>query len=200
MSYLPAEVLVHTASRRGRWRRRFAVLAEGPSADRGLGRWAVRAVALAGGLSAAASTVVYAVLTGYAYRIPFLQLWLFGAALLLVPWTLRLLHGRPARPDDDVDSDAVEVGLRPFSQVEKWRRRLDTTSDDVEWFTRVVHARIVPLVEQRLRQRHGVRLAEDPERVRAILGGPLHDFLTVPLPRTPSPQELDRLITRIEEI
>lgn len=200
MTFPVGDVLLDPPRRRGGLRRRLAMLARGPAMGDDARAWAGRATAVAAGVSAGVSAVIYVVLTIYQFRVPFLQLWVLGTAILLVPWTLRTLHGPPPTPDPGFDPNEADLEMRPFSQVERWRRRLETTSDDVEWFTRVVRARLVVLVGQRLRQRHGVKMAEDPARARAILGGPLYEFLNEPLPRTPTPHELEQLITRMEEI
>ena len=60
--------------------------------------------------------------------------------------------------------------------------------------------RIRTVVADRLRLRHGIRLATEPERARAVLGDPLYEFLTQPLTHAPDPVELARLLTRMEEL
>jgi hypothetical protein len=199
VSYLGDDVTPYIRRRRGDLRRRLAVLTRGPQPRDHLAEWAARAVALAAGLSAAASAVIYLLFTLYLYRVPFLQLWALGMALFLLPWTLRLLHGPPPEPEPDFDPGAADLPPRPFAQVERWRRQLETTDDDVERFSRVVQPRLVELVGLRLRLRYGIRMRDEPDRARAILGPALHDFLTGTLPRVPTPHELDLLITRMEE-
>jgi hypothetical protein len=200
MNQMLSDVLPETPRRRGRLRRSLALLVRGPEMRGDPRSWAARAAVLAAAVSAGASGLVYLALTLALYRIPFPQLWALAFALLLVPWMLHVLRGPPDHPDPYLDPNTAELGTPPFTQVERWRRRLEATCDDTEWFTRVVRARLVTLVGQRLRLRHGVRLADEPARAREILGDPLYGFLTEPLPRTPTPPELDRLITRMEEI
>ena len=200
MSQMLSDVLPETPRRRRRLGRSLALLVRGPQMRGDPRSWALRAAVLAAVVSAGASGLVYLALTLALYRIPFPQLWALAFALLLVPWMLHVLRGPPDHPDPYRDPVAAELGTPPFTQVERWRRRLEATSGDTEWFTRVVRARLVTLVGQRLRLRHGVRLADEPARAREILGEPLYEFLTEPLPRTPTPPELDRLITRMEEI
>jgi hypothetical protein len=199
VTYLGGDIAPYVQGSRGSLRRRLAMLARGPQPRDHLAEWAARAVSLAAGISAAGSAVVYLIFTLYLYRVPFLQLWALGMALLLLPWTLRLLHGPPPEPEPDFDPGAADLGPRPFAQVERWRRQLETTDDDVERFGRVVQPRLAELVGLRLRLRYGIRLRDEPDRARAILGVPLYDFLTGTLPRVPTPHELDLLITRMEE-
>jgi hypothetical protein len=200
MNQMLSDVLPDPPPRRRRLRRGLVLLARGPQMRGDPRSWAARAAVLAAALSAGASGVLYLALTLALYRIPFPQLWALAFALLLVAWMLHVLRGPPDHPDRYLDPDAAELGSSPFTQVERWRRRLEATCDDTEWFSRVVRARLVTLVGQRLRLRHGVRLADEPARAREILGDPLYEFLTEALPRPPTPHELDRLITRMEEI
>jgi hypothetical protein len=104
----------------------------------------------------------------------------------------------PAAPADD--SDRADPRDSPYRQPDRWERRLSVTSGDPEWYSRVVRDRLTVLVAERLWQRHGVRLAADPDRARTVLGAELHRFLTEPVHRTPDPAELGGLITRMEEI
>jgi hypothetical protein len=185
--------------RRRRRMRRLAGLLRGPAMRDRPGQWARRALLWAAGAGAMASAVLYLLLAFHTYRVPYPQLWATTTAALLIPWTLLNLGGAsPAGPEPE--PAPAERRPRPFALADRWALRLSVTSGDVEWFSRVVRARLVTLTAQRLRLHHGVRLTDEPERARAVLPEDLYEFLTAPLTRTPTPPELDRLITRIEEI
>lgn len=186
--------------RRGPLRRRLRWLWTGPALnpDRP-GRWVGRAVVSAAGLTALAAIIGYLLLEVNGVRVPLLQLWLVFTAALLLQWLLHTVAVPPLTPPPMPDSEA-DLRARPFATADRWQQRLSVTSGDVEWFERVVRYRLRRLTAERLRQRHGVRMDTDPASARAILGPALHDFLTAPLPRTPTPAEMGRIITRIEEI
>lgn len=165
--------------------------------------WAAGQVALAGGIALPASALVYLVLATGRLHVPYWQLWLLLTAGLLLQWLLRTVDQPPPLPAPVAQGQAADragPGHRPFPQAERWQRRLATTSGDPDWYARVVQERLAALVAGRLRQRHGVRLAAEPARARQLLGDELYEFLTAPPTRTPSPAELDRLVTRMEEI
>lgn len=158
-----------------------------------------RMIVSAAVLAAVAGGVIYAALALNEYRVPFVQLWATLTAALLTWRSLRRVAPPPAGPDGLPDPGAA--GRPPERPMPSWwAQRLGATSGDVEWFDRVVRARLVALVTERLRQHHGIPFTGDPDRVRAVLGDGLYDFLTGPLPRTPTRSELERLITRMEEI
>lgn len=161
--------------------------------------WLAGQAGLAGGLALLISAAVAAMLIPGRLYLEFWQMWLLVAAGLLVQWTTRTLREPLPPPDPPDDPTRSELADRPFTQVDRWERRLSVTSGDPEWYTRVVRDRMTELVAERLRQRHGFRLAADPQRARTVLGDELYGFLTAPLTTTPDPAGLDRLLTRIEE-
>lgn len=154
--------------------------------------------------AAAVSGVLYLVLAIYEYRIPFPQLWAASSATFLIGWLFRRMSRPWPEPGDRADTphDPMPAGAttRAFSAADWWVQRLHATSGDVEWFDRVVRTRLVMLVTERLRQHHGVPLTGDPGRAGSIVGTELYEFLTAPLPRTPTPHELEWLLSRMEEI
>lgn len=182
-------------SRRGRWRRwlRKGAPYRGFSAS-----WVARQVALAGAVGAAPAALVYLSLHASGLHAPFWQLWALVTVPVLTVWLLPALAAAPAAP-----APAPDTGLPPvvpFPQVARWERRLSVVNDDPQWYARVVRDRIRTVVADRLRLRHGIRLATEPERARATLGDPLYGFLTEPLTHVPDPAELARLLTRMEEL
>lgn len=154
--------------------------------------WVAGQAAVAAALAAAASGLVNLFLAPGGLYLDFWQLWLLLTAALLVVWLVRPAREPVAPPEVD-PLPAAETPDRPYPIADRWARRLSVTSNDPEWFDRVVRDRLAVLVAERLRQRHGTRGA-DP----ALLGDELSEFLTTPLTRTPTPAELDRLISRME--
>lgn len=181
--------------------RGVGVLWYGPQQRQRPWQWLWRAVGwavLAGGVVSAVINIFAAI---YGYWIGFFGLWVIISTIVLVLWSLRLVPAPDREPGHLAAAPTHEgPGTEPFAVASWWQQRLTTTRDDVEWFDRVVRDRIIALVSERLRQRHGVSLSADPERARTVLGPRLHSFLTAPLPRTPTPGELESLILRMKEI
>lgn len=194
-------LLSATPRRRGRLRQRLTRALIGPTIDPDRPyHWLGHAVLRAAAAGVALAAVAYLFLRLQQYHVAMFQLWLAFAGGLLVVALGRAATVRPPRAPQPVDYDAAELGPRPFATADRWAQRLSVTSGDVEWYTRVVHDRLRQLVAERLRQRHGVRITRNPPQAQQLLGVPLYRFLTEPLSRTPTPAELDRVITLIEEI
>jgi hypothetical protein len=86
--------------------------------------------------------------------------------------------------------------------VARWDTRLSwvRVQHDPHQFARTVQPRLVQLVDERLRLRHGVVRSADPARARAVLGDPLWTFMTTPVRANVTPADLARLIRQMEEI
>lgn len=179
--------------------RALSAAVRGPAVGAPFRSWAWQAVAWAAGASVVVSAVIFVVAATFGHRLSPVQLWLAAMAVFLVPWTLTTLREPPESPEP-FDPNRAFSPDDPFAQVARWRRRLVTTIGDVDWFTRVVRDRMVDLVAERLRQRRGITLAREPDLARAVLGEELYTFLARPLPRTPTVTELERMLTRVEEI
>lgn len=84
----------------------------------------------------------------------------------------------------------------------RWDTRLAWAKlqNDKGQFARTVQPRMVGIIDERLRQRHGVARSTDPARARALLGEPLWMFVTVPAAKNPSPRELAGLIALMEAL
>jgi hypothetical protein len=162
-------------------------------------RWLAGQAGLAAALGLAASVLIELILLPSLWLLQFWQLWLLIGGGLLVQWTARPLTARPPPTPLVEDPSLSDLRARPYPQVDRWEFRLSVTAGDPVWYARVVRDRVAGLVAERVRQRHGV-LPTDPEQARAVLGDPLHRFLTDPVTRTPGPAELNRLITWMEEI
>lgn len=64
---------------------------------------------------------------------------------------------------------------------------------------RQLHGRLVELADRRLAQRHDVRLADQPDRARDLLGDEAFRHLTRP-PRRYSPAAIASTLSRIEDL
>ena len=84
----------------------------------------------------------------------------------------------------------------------RWDNRLSwvKTHHDKGQFARTVQPRLVEIVDERLRVRHGVVRAADPAAARAVLGEQLWTFVTTPVPKNPTPREVAGLISLMERL
>ena len=80
-------------------------------------------------------------------------------------------------------------------------QRLSWGSVDADRFDQRVRPLLVDIATERLRSRHGVDPATQPERARRILGESLWQLMTgPPASRGPSPRELSRLVDGLERM
>jgi hypothetical protein len=84
--------------------------------------------------------------------------------------------------------------------VERWEARFGWTERDASRFTSAVHPRLYELVDERLRQRHGITMRNDPPRARALIGEQLWTFLHERVARTPSAREITAIVGDMEKI
>jgi hypothetical protein len=112
-----------------------------------------------------------------------------------VPPGLRL----PVRADEDNEGRPAD-GLQ--LAVTRWDTRLSWVrlQNDPHQFARTVQPRLIQLIDERLRLRHGIVRSADPARARAILGDPLWTFMTTPVRAQVTPADLAALIRQMEEI
>jgi hypothetical protein len=104
----------------------------------------------------------------------------------------------PAAPPERSDRPAPDDGLVELTALE---HRLSWGSVDADRFRERVRPLLVDLSVARLRSRHGVDPAAQPEEARRILGESLWEMVTGPPPtRSPSRPELARLVEALERI
>lgn len=84
--------------------------------------------------------------------------------------------------------------------VKRWETRLDWCYADNGAYTRKVLPLLGEIVDERLRQRHGITRESDPAAARKLIGEPLWTFLAGPGRRPPAPRELANLIAWMERI
>jgi hypothetical protein len=109
------------------------------------------------------------------------------------------------RPSADLVSadqapGAGQDGL--YLATARWDTRLAWVrlQNDRGQFARTVQPKLVGIIDERLRQRHGVLRSADPARARALLGEPLWTLVTVPATNNLSPRELAGLIALMEAL
>lgn len=59
---------------------------------------------------------------------------------------------------------------------------------------------LAQVVDERLRQRHGLTMTSDPDRARALLGDPLWMLLTRPPKRMPPPRDVAAALSHLEKL
>jgi hypothetical protein len=154
-------------------------------------RWAVKAVLASAALAAA--LVVVLIVLGYRVSYPVAAAAMFAALTLhRIVVGLRVPRRRP-RQVDNLEREAGQEsrdGLPPA--VLGWHARLSRK--------RTLRPSLAELVDERLRQRHGCTLAEDPGRARTLLGERLWSYLADPASRTPAPRDLAAMLTTVEEL
>jgi hypothetical protein len=180
-----------------------SLFTEGDDGPRRRVPWPVRDLVFA----AAIGGGCYAVLRVFTLVVPVLVLICGAYAILLVrralarigPVTPPAALVSPAWEADDTDGRLAHVdGV--VRAVRRWEARFGWTERDHVRFGSAVLPRLVELVEERLRHRHGVSLYADPDRAHRLLGEQLWSFLNAPVRRSPTPQELATIIAEMEKI
>jgi hypothetical protein len=159
------------------------------------GREAALVVLLGGGLGAA----VWLVARLASYRAPAVLYVAVGLAVV-GSWRLAVAAGPPPEPPEpgSGEPDPVPGGFASLSTIEY---RLSWSSVDRGRFEERLRPQLVRLAEERLRQRHGVDPAQQPDLARRILGEPLWLLMTAPASGPPpSPVQLAALLTAIERL
>jgi hypothetical protein len=100
--------------------------------------------------------------------------------------------------DDDAGRLAPIDGL--VRAVQRWEARFGWTERDPARYATAVHPRLYELVDERLRQRHGITLRDEPARARALIGEQLWTFLHARVARTPTARELTAVANEMEKI
>lgn len=173
---------------------------EEPAADRPARPtrlWLVTTVLTAAALSVLTVLGARAVGLGLPYPL------VFGGTLALLLLRRLVRQVPPAPPPRPVVPDPDEMAPPQDGMAvaaARWSTRLNWTQSDAEAFSRTVRPAIAELAEERLRQRHGVTRDGDPARARDLLGDPLWTFLTTPVTRPPTPQQLAVLIGELERL
>lgn len=139
---------------------------------------------------------------------PLIVMVLFVARVLraLLRWIdPRPLPGTLIRPSAElISEDQIEAASRDglVAATARWDNRLSWVKQqhDRGEFARTVQPRLVEIIDERLRVRHGVVRAADPAAARAVVGEELWTFVTTPVPKNPTPREVAGLISMMENI
>jgi hypothetical protein len=166
-------------------------------------RWLIRPVVI---------SLIGALAGGYLLRllgaaVPYLLIFTMLLAAQLLYRALRWVDPQPVPPglrlpvraDEDNEGRPAD-GLQ--LAVTRWDTRLSWVrlQNDPHQFARTVQPRLIQLIDERLRLRHGIVRSADPARARAILGDPLWTFMTTPVRAQVTPADLAALIRQMEEI
>jgi hypothetical protein len=166
-------------------------------------RWVIVPVVI----SAIGGLVGWLLLQFSGVAVPYPLLFIILLVVQLQRRTLRWLDPQPIpvglrepiiEPAGDAPAPADGLQLA----VARWDTRLAWVrmQRDPHQFARTVQPRLIQLVDERLRLRHGVVRSTDRARARAILGDPLWTFMTTPVQASVTPTDLAQLIRQMEEI
>jgi hypothetical protein len=163
-------------------------------------RWLFWTTLVAGIASAAVWLIAYA----FGYSFPYLLVFAVFFALVALRRSVTAL-GAPQRvvgaPPTVTDASEIEPppdGLH--LALTRWDSRLSQSRRDADRYARMVRPRLVEIADERLRQRHGVTRAIDPDRAREIMGENLWTFLVTPSGRSPNPRELAAVVKDMEKL
>jgi hypothetical protein len=125
-----------------------------------------------------------------------------GALTIVFGWDMvkALRPPPPSRQAGRYHEEKPSVPDGINSAIARWDYMLDWCHTDVARFNRRALPRLGELVDERLRQKHGITRATDPEAARGLLGDPLWTFVTMPSRRPPNPRDLDLIVTALEKL
>ena len=145
-------------------------------------------------------------LRGFGIGVPIPLIFMILLSVQLLRRCTRWIDARPIprglrEPILEIEGDGAPPDGMQLA-VARWDTRLSwvRVQHDPHQFARTVQPRLVQLVDERLRLRHGVVRSADPARARAVLGDPLWTFMTTPVRANVTPADLARLIRQTEEI
>ena len=87
-----------------------------------------------------------------------------------------------------------------LSAVRRWEQQLNWAQSDAGRFSRNVLPVLGELADERLRLRHGITRASDPQRARELLGDPLWRLLAEPDHRPPKARDLTAHVEALEKL
>jgi hypothetical protein len=167
-----------------------------PRLDRAVARDLLKYAFAAAGLTA----VGFVGLSGAKLAAPLWFLYAVSCAIVAVYAAVRRV--RPPLPSRAAwrrhSAESPPDGLR--GAVKRWETRLEWLYTDSSAYNHKVLPLLGEIVDERLRQRHGITRASDPARARKLVGEPLWTFLAGPGRRPPAPRELANLIAWMERI
>jgi hypothetical protein len=87
-----------------------------------------------------------------------------------------------------------------LSAVRRWEQQLNWAQSDAGRFSRNVLPVLAELADERLRLRHGITRASDPQRARELLGDPLWRLLAEPDHPPPKARDLTAHVGALEKL
>jgi hypothetical protein len=164
-------------------------------------RWLVRPVVISLVIAAGGGFVLR--LMGLAVPYPLIFMVVLAVQLLrrTLTWVgpkpvpTRLLR-RPEAPAGWGDDDGLRLAASRWENRLVWVR----LQRDPAQFSKTMQPRMIQMIDERLRLRHGVVREHDPARARAVLGETLWTFVTTPVRENLAPRDLAALISRMEAL
>ena len=186
---------------------------EKPKAAVFTSRWWLRTGFIAVGLAAALFVVLYVV----RLLIPFPLIVVTMLAILALRAALTLVADEPLPTEvtgagiEPVKSDEFDrplAGLRYSVDatdglrfaISRWDDRLVWGDRDASRFASIVVPRIGELIDERLRQKHGITRASNPARARELLGDEAWAFLHAPLSHGYGPRDVASIVAKVEDL
>jgi len=118
-----------------------------------------------------------------------------GVGAGLIPATLFRAPSRARSSNADyVSDDGIRDGIK------HWEMRFDWTGADAARFAGATQPALIELIDERLRLRHAVDRAADPERARELLDPQLWKFVNEPVTRRPTARDLAALVAAMEAL
>jgi len=164
--------------------------------------WLLRATLVAGALTAV--TVLGLRLLGFG--VPPVGAFAGFLALLLIRRVAAPLQPPPARRPTrrrikrggELDWGSGQDGVR--IAIRDWEQRLSWAEATRGSFANLILQPLRELTDERLRQRHGITRASEPDRARALLGEPLCTFLEGRSGRPSTAAEYAAIVSELEKL
>lgn len=159
-------------------------------------------------ISAVVAAGLYVVIRTTGFETPLPVLFAIVLTVMLLRRAIRAVPATPPPPatrselwgvtDDGADRSPPADGVA--RAVQRWESRFGWTERDPSRYKSAVQPRLYELVDERLRQRHGITMRSDPDRARALIGEQLWTFLHARVARTPNAREMAAVVDEMEKI
>jgi hypothetical protein len=135
----------------------------------------------------------------------------FTTAALVIRRAVRLV-GEPGRrltrdlvrhrvyPFDPTGDDGYPGADGLSRAVLRWEMRLEWSNVEKQRFVRRLPLMLGELVDERLRQRHGVSIEHDPDTARRLCGPQLWAFIAEPVTQIPTPRQFAVIVSQMEAL